>query len=240
VEHSQNKSVTGWPALSHLPLLRYLFSGEDVSNSENEVLIVVTPKLVRARDFASETLEALSVGTDSDIELRPRLDGLQPVAQNSERNPIGESALHDNDVDAAEKRAGLRLDPSTLALKMGETAAVKVMVDNVGDLFSASLILQYDPQILSVEDIQHGDFLSAGPQEVAIVQRIDAKKGKAAIFTTRQPNTAGTSGNGVLMTIIVKRVADGPASLQLQQADARTSRQRAMPMRITGSTVALP
>jgi hypothetical protein len=148
--------------------------------------------------------------------------------------------LNDNDGDAAEKRAGLRLDPSTLPLKMGETAAIKVMVDNADDLFSASLLLQYDSQLLSVEDVQHGDFLSAGPQEVAIVQRIDAKKGKAAIFTTRQPNTAGTSGNGILMTIIVKRVAEGAASLQLQQADARTSRQRAMPVRITGTTVALP
>ncbi|MGE5321923.1 MAG: cohesin domain-containing protein [Actinomycetota bacterium] len=241
-EHSQNKSVTGWPGLSHLPLLRYLFSGEDVSNSENEVLIVVTPKLVRSRDFARESLQALSVGTDSELALRPKEDAMAPVAVNLPRqNPyVQASAVLDTQEDPGEKRSVLKLEPSTLSIKAGETAAIKVRVEDIQDLFSASLLFRYNPQLLSLEDVRHGDFLSGGTQEVAIVQRIDKEKGQAGIFTTRQPNTAGIDGAGVLLTLMVKRLADGPASLQVVEAGTRNSRQKLLPVKIVDGSVALP
>lgn len=241
VEHSQNKAVTGWPGLSRLPLLRYLFSGEDVSNSQNEVLIVVTPKLVRSRDLARESLQALSVGTDSEMIVRPKQEALAPVAANAQQNSFMEarSVVASSD-DPAENRSTLRLEPATLQIKVGETGQIKVLVENIQDLFSASLLFRYDPKLLSVEDVQHGDFLSGGTQEVAIVQRIDKEKGQAGIFTTRQPNTAGINGTGVLLTLIVKRLADGPASLQVTEAGTRSSRQKLLPIRIVQSTVTLP
>ena len=241
VEHSQNKSVSGIPGLSHLPLLRYLFSGEDVSNSENEVLIVVTPQLVRSRDFARESLQALSVGTDSETLLRERGDGLAPVAANPKRGMFMEAgAIVTNAVDSTENPPTLRLEPSTLSIRTGDTAAVRVQLDNVADLFSSSLMFRYDPHLLAVEDVQHGDFLSGGTQEVAIIQRIDKDKGLAGIFTTRQPNTAGVNGKGVLLTLLVKRLADGPASLQIVEVGSRSSRQKAVPIKITQGDVALP
>jgi general secretion pathway protein D len=243
VEHSQNKSVTGWPGLSHLPLLRYLFSGEDVSNTDNEVLIVVTPKLVRSRDFERESLQALSVGTDSELMLRSPEDALAPVALNPEQSSsVQASAAAATPVadDAPETRPQLSLDPATLAIKPGETAKISVKAANIHDLFSASLLFHYDPKLLSVEDVRHGDFMSGGTQEVAIVQRIDKEKGQAAIFATRQPNTAGVDGTGTLLTLMVKRLADGPASLQMTEAGTRNARQKVFPIKITDGKVTLP
>ena len=241
VEHSQNKAVTGWPGLSHLPLLRYLFSGEDVSNSQNEVLIVVTPKLVRSRDLARESLQALSVGTDSEMIVRPKEEALAPVAANAQQSSFMEArAVVASSDDPAENRSTLRLEPSTLPVKVGETAPIKVLVENIQDLFSASLLFRYDPKLLEVEDVQHGDFLSGGTQEVAIVQRIDKDKGQAGIFTTRQPNTAGINGTGVLLTLMVKRLAAGSASLQVTEAGTRNSRQKLLPVKIVQGTVSLP
>lgn len=241
VEHSQNKAVTGWPGLSRLPLLRYLFSGEDVSNSENEVLIVVTPRLVRSRDFARESLQALSVGTDTELMLRQREDALAPVAMNAQQSAFMEAqTIVAQSDDALENRPTLRLEPPTVSLKSGETTAIKVRVENIQDLFSASLLFRYDPKLLSLEDVQHGDFLSGGTQEVAIVQRIDKDKGEAGIFTTRQPNTAGVNGSGILLSLLVKRVADGPASLEVMEVGTRTSRQKLLPVKIAQRSVALP
>jgi general secretion pathway protein D len=241
VEHSQNKSVTGWPVLSRLPLLRYLFSGEDVSNSENEVLIVVTPKLVRSRDFTRESLQMLSVGTDSEMAVHLKENALEPVAVNEQQRAImGARTVVASPDNAMEKPPALRLEPSTLSIKTGETGAIRVRVENIEDLFSASLLFRYDPQLLAVDDVQHGDFLSGGTQEVAIVQRINKDKGQAGIFTTRQPNTAGINGTGVLLTLMVKRLADGPASLQVMEAGSRNSRQKLLPVKIVQGSVTIP
>jgi general secretion pathway protein D len=243
-ERSQSKSVTGWPGLSRLPLLRYLFSGEDLNNSENEVLIVVIPKLVRGREFAHESLQALSVGTDGDLMLRqqeevltPASAGTQPQSTFMEAKAVtlaGDQGLEKDNPPI------LRLDPVVAALKTGERTMIQVQVENVEDLFSAALMFRYDPARLSVEDVQHGDLLSGGSQEVAIVQRIDKDKGEAGIFTTRQPNTAGVSGKGVLLNLVVTRLAEGPATLQLVEVGTRSSRQRALPLKVIKGTVELP
>ncbi|HSM85504.1 MAG TPA: hypothetical protein VLT16_05110 [Candidatus Limnocylindrales bacterium] len=238
-ERSQSKAATGWPGLSHLPLLRYLFSGEDVSNSENEVLIVVTPKLVRTRELAKESLQALSVGTDSDLFLRQQDEAKAPVAANSQAAGgfMEAKALVANSDPEIQNVPKLRLEPGSLSIKTGETAVVQVKLENVEDLFSSSLLFRYDPRILAVEDVQHGDFLSGGTQEVAIVQRIDKVKGEAGIFTTRQPNTAGVNGKGTLLSLLVRRLADGPAKLQLVEIGTRSSRQRILPIKMEESTV---
>jgi general secretion pathway protein D len=243
-ERSQTKSVTGWPGLSRLPLLRYLFSGEDVNNSENEVLIVVTPKLVRGREHARDVLQAVSVGTEGELLLRQQGETLAPVAANSQpKADFMETRAVSPGTDVRQEKENppaIRLEPESLSLKKGETALVQVYVENVADLFSAALRFRYDPHLLAVEDVQHGDFLSEGKQEVAIVQRIDAEKGEAGIFTTRQPNTAGVSGKGVLLSLVIKRLADGPASIQLAEVGVRSSRQRALPIKLVKNNVNLP
>ncbi len=73
-----------------------------------------------------------------------------------------------------------------------------MVVENVNDLFSIPLLLQYNPAVISIEDVQHavsegqhGGFLSGGTQEIAIVKSVNAEKGQAIISATRQPNTAG-------------------------------------------------
>jgi general secretion pathway protein D len=235
-EQSQSKSVSGWPGLSRLPLLRYLFSGEGVNNSENEVLVVIHPRLVRIRDIAKESLSAMSVGTDSEIMLRQKESAMPP----SPRAGAAESHNSGSTMEKQlEQEATLQLEPQKTTVAAGETFPLQVKVENVEDLFSTALLIKYDPQVLSIEDVRHGGFLSGGTQEVAILQRIDKEKGEARLLTTRQPNTAGVNGKGVLLTIMVRHLTAAPGSLQVLEVGARNSRQKAVPMTITQGTATI-
>src|SRR5436309_10710819 len=40
------------------------------------------------------------------------------------------------------------------------TATIGVVIENVNDLFSIPLLLQYNPAVISVEEVRHGGFLS--------------------------------------------------------------------------------
>ena len=105
--------------------------------------------------------------------------------------------------------ARLRLIRKTLNLAPGQTATLGISVDNVSDLYSIPMMLQYDPAVISVEEVQHGGFLSSGNQEIAIVQRVDKEHGQAMIAATRQPNTPGVSGSGTLLGVVVKALGAG-------------------------------
>ena len=128
-----------------------------------------------------------------------------------------------------------------MALKVGQEATVAIAVDNVNDLFSIPLLLQFNPAVISIEEVQqavgqggNGGFLSGGgTQTIAVVDRIDKDRGQAVISATRQPNTAGVSGSGTLVAVKIKALAPGLSSLSIVQVNAKDSQQRLIPL-ITG------
>ena len=106
-------------------------------------------------------------------------------------------------------------------------------MQNAQDLFSVPLLLQFDPAVISVEDVRQGGFLAAGTQPIAIVQRVDKERGQAIISATRMPNTPGVSGSGTLFGIVVRGIKTGTSKLSILQVNARDSQQR--PAELAGS-----
>ncbi len=94
------------------------------------------------------------------------------------------------------------------------------------DLYSIPLLLQFDPKVISIEDVRQGGFLSGGTQEIAIVERVDKERGQAIVSATRMPNTPGVSGSGTLVGIVIKGVAPGNSQLSIVQVNAKDSQQR--------------
>jgi general secretion pathway protein D len=124
-----------------------------------------------------------------------------------------------------------------LTLKAGQTATIGVVVENVTDLFSIPLLLQYNPAVISVEEVRHGGFLSGGTQEIAIVHQPFKDKGQSIISATRGPNTPGVSGSGTLIGIVIKGLAAGSSNLSIVQVNAKDSRQNSIPLITSEATV---
>jgi general secretion pathway protein D len=116
--------------------------------------------------------------------------------------------------------------PGGTTLKVGETSTIGVVVQNVQDLYSIPMLLQFNPAVISIEDVRQGGFLSGGTQDVAIVERVDKERGQAIISATRMPNTPGVSGSGTLVGIVVKGLAPGNSQLSIVQVNAKDSQQR--------------
>jgi general secretion pathway protein D len=69
LEDSDIKSMSGYPGLSNLPVLKYLFSDQHAEKHQNEIVFLMTPHIVRAQEVSPENLRPLDVGTESTIEL---------------------------------------------------------------------------------------------------------------------------------------------------------------------------
>lgn len=245
VEDSETKSISGWPGLSKIPFLRYFFSGESVDRVESEVLIVLTPRIVRLPEISAENMRSILAGTDTNVEVRqqypvaPRPAQEAPAAAPTPAPPAPPPPTGAQPPPAPVESAGparLRFEPASVTLKPGELATIAVVVEDVRDLFSIPMLLQYNPAVISVEEVRHGGFLSGGTQEIALVQRVDKERGQAVISATRQPNTPGISGTGTLIGIVVKGVAAGNSTLSMVQARARDSQQKPITL-VSGEAV---
>ncbi|MBI3664934.1 MAG: hypothetical protein HY236_01705 [Acidobacteria bacterium] len=82
------KTISGVPGLGQLPLLGRLFSSEHLEKSENEILIVLVPHVVRVPDLTDVNMRGISAGTDQQVKLsftQPRDD--HPALPNPESAP---------------------------------------------------------------------------------------------------------------------------------------------------------
>jgi general secretion pathway protein D len=69
LEDSETQSLSGYPWLSRLPILKYLFAQDNRENRETEIVFAITPHIVRAQDVTEENSRAIEVGTGGSIEL---------------------------------------------------------------------------------------------------------------------------------------------------------------------------
>jgi general secretion pathway protein D len=238
-----SSTLNGIPGLSQIPIMQYLVSDKKKDHQESDVLIVLTPRIVRLPDWTKANLRSIYAGSETNVQVKRESEIRTPTAPapaqaapapnpNAAMAPASAGATNPAAApDATAPR--VRFEPGTLNLKAGQTAVVGIAVDNVTDLFAIPMMVQYDPAVISVEEVQHGAFLSGGNQEIAIVQRVDAEHGQAIISATRQPNTPGVSGSGTLLGLVVKAKAPGNAKLSIVQVNAIDSQHKVIPL-VTG------
>jgi general secretion pathway protein D len=248
-ERIDSKTVNGWPGLAQIPLIKYLTADNKTDHQENDVLIVLIPRIVRLPDWTRANLKPISSGVEQNITTRREIDIRTPGAVKPapaaptqappQQLPAPPAATATPTTDPNQAAATnpqsprLRFDPQALNLAPGQTATLGISVENVNDLYSIPMMLQYDPAVISVEEVQHGGFLSSGNQEIAIVHREDKEHGQAMIAATRQPNTPGVSGSGTLLGVVIKALAPGTTNLSIVQVNAKDSQLRPMAL-LTG------
>jgi general secretion pathway protein D len=260
ISRVDTKTLNGWPGLARIPVMRYLFSTDNVERQEDDVLIVLTPRIVRMPDWAKLNLRAISAGTESLPGARREMDVKAPTSNPAPQanpapqgpagvvptSPLAPAQANPSPVTPANPGTApqaqvsgprIRFEPSTMNLSPGQTTTIGVVVDNVTDLFSVPMLLQYNPSIIHVEEVRHGGFLSGGTQEIAIVQRADNDHGQAIISATRQPNTAGVNGSGTLLGVVVKGIAPGTTNLSIVQVNAKDSQQKPIPLVTSEATI---
>ena len=250
-----SKIVNGWPGLAQVPFIKYLTADNKVDHQESDVLIVLIPRIVRLPDWTKANLRPVASGSEQNITTRhasdvrtptqPKPDQLAPEQAPAQQAPAQQQPMSAVPVPATNgtgtaapgaagvQGARLRFDPQTLNLAPGQSATVGISVDNVTDLYSIPMILQYDPAVISIEEVQHGGFLSSGNQEIALVQRVDKEHGQAMIAATRQPNTPGVTGSGTLLGVVIKALAPGTTNLSIVQVNAKDSQQKSLAL-LTG------
>ncbi len=234
ITKTDTKQLNGWPGLARVPILGHLFSDDNRSSDDDEVLMILTPHIVRMPEWTKSNLKALYAGSETNVQTKRasemRAPQPQPPTASQPANEQSPTAQANGQAPSNSAQSGrpaqVRFEPRSLSLKPGETMTVGVVVENVSDLFSIPLLLQFNPAVISVEEVRHGSFLQAGDQEIAIVQKVDNEHGQAIISATRQPNTAGASGTGTIIGVVIKGLAPGTGTLSIVQVSAKDSQQR--------------
>ena len=254
IQRSDSVTVDGIPGLSKIPLLRYLFSTEDNNASDNEIIVVITPRIVRLPEILEqETSLALlgSSNTPKYLGSPKQLIGEIPVpgTGNGQASPpqagSGATAPHapGSTLEAppqasdrpAPRLAFVRLVGPSEPVGRGSRFRVGVSIANAQQVHGLSFNFRFNSDLLRLVEVQGGGFLSSDGTSVALAERLENSLGRAVISMTRPPDSAGVSGSGLLMNLNFEAVGTGDAAISFgPDSVLRDSGQTPIPASLAG------
>jgi general secretion pathway protein D len=70
LQEGETQSISGYPWLAKIPILKYLFGQETKDRRETEIVFAITPHIIRAEEVTDENLRMIDIGTANSIALR--------------------------------------------------------------------------------------------------------------------------------------------------------------------------
>jgi len=253
-EDQDVKTLSGFPWISQVPILKYLFSSEHTDKRRNEIVFVLVPHIVRAQELTRLNQKSLDIGTGNVIDLR--MGSMQTVPA---QQPAGAPAAQPGAPQPpATQQPGMQqqpaptttqpgappagpammsFDPATPTPTAGSTFSVNVQMSGGQNVYSVPVQIAYNPNVLQVENVSNGNFLSQDGQAVALVHREDAATGTLQVTATRPPNSGGVTGGGNVFTLTFLAKGPGTSPLTITRAAVKDASMNAVPVTGTAGTV---
>jgi len=195
------------PLLGDVPLLGRLFSSQKDDRQKTEIVMSITPHLIRNIQRKAPVAESFWSGTEA--TLRTRTIQLGVVGQSSGATAAS-SALSAHPSAAVATPATAAIDMSGLQLqlsapdkvKLGQVFAVEVKLDSKHTLRAAPLQLAYNPAAYEVISVQAGDYFSRGGS-LQFSHVVDKQSGRISIGLSTS-DAKGLAGGGGLVKVELK------------------------------------
>lgn len=253
ITDSDSISLEGIPGVEKIPLIKYLFASETKIRSEAEVIIVITPHIVRLPDFQDSDLENLAImgsgisprfigkplqlGAGKTAEARPAT--AQPALVQPPATPAGapSAATEPARQLPVPRLAFLKLATPSPEVTSGSRFTVSALIENAQNVGALSFSLSFDPKAVRLLSVEDGGFLSKYGRASSVAPQIDNENGKVTVSITRPGGNGGVGGNGVLANLQFEAVGPGRAQISFSQANVLDGAQTAQPTSSSGTQV---
>jgi hypothetical protein len=102
-------------------------------------------------------------------------------------------------------------------MKMGETAAVSLVIMNARDLTGIEMVVTYDPAVLEAVEVAPGTLLTLDGSAVGVERGLEAGRVRAKL--TR---ATGVAGSGMVASIAFRGLRPGPAVITVESLTFNT------------------
>lgn len=231
VRRNRESSRTGWPGLSEIPLLGRLFSDQQDVNNQTELVLAVTPRVLRnVRQPLAHEAETW-VGTELAPRLRPyggfnaRPEGAVATGKAAPRAGTSAQAIPTAGEPKARTGAAEVAPPSVKLqlmgpqqVKLGQTFEVQLALDSSIPLRGLPAELDFDPAHFAFVDAVEDAYFRQSDAQTRFSKAADAGLGHATLGVIRVQAT-GAQGQGRVLTARFKAISAGPgAEIRLVRA----------------------
>jgi general secretion pathway protein D len=206
----ERKTIKGIPGLKDIPGLGRLFGSEDTTIEQTDVIMTITPYIIRAVKSGPEDTKPIWVDVDA------------PAS--GAAGGVFEEDMLDRDLNpeaaqrALQQRRGSDLAANMVALSPADANAVigrdirlAVNVRSDQDVSALSLTINYNPRVVFLKDVSEGGLTRQLGAQTPFLKNIDNAAGVCTIGFSSPQMGKGAKGGGTLATLLFEAKSAGEA-----------------------------
>ncbi len=225
ISNDERSSASRLPGLGDLPLAGRLFSNQRDENNRTELVLAITPRILRNVRQPDASEAEIWVGTEANTRLRP--PGGRPITV---EGPAAPGAPGGAAPGGGAPRSGAAPAPPPVSaalqlawrapkeVKLGDTFTVGVDLNSGFALRGAPLRMSFDKDRLALVEVQEGDYFKQGQVPTNFTQNVDSGSGRADFGILRTP-MSGTPGQGSVVNLTFRATTAGTAEVSVRGFD---------------------
>lgn len=213
LKEEERKIHSGIVGLKNIPILGGLFSGTDNTIQQTDVILTITPRIIRTIPLTEEDMKPLWVG----------LQGITASERRAERPPE-ESRLRAKPEEAAPAaRRGqnqVMLSPPNFEARQNRDIRINTNLRLQEEVSNLSLNISFDPSVIRLKEIVRREFLNRLGENVPFLENIDNSSGVCTIGFSSPDIGRGLRGTGTIAVLVFEPVSQGECIISITQVSA--------------------
>jgi general secretion pathway protein D len=220
----ERKSLKGIAGLRNIPLLGSLFSSTDQTITQTDVILTITPYIIRPLAIDEEDLEPLWIGLGSIAPSRRAGRRVPEEPFELEQRLVRERL---EETERAREEAGenrIFLNPTDLRVPLGREFRINVNMRSQQEIGNLSFNVSFNSGILNLKEIVQGGLIRQLGAGVPFLKNIDNSSGMANIGFSSPQIGKGIKGAGRIATLVFQASEKGEGSISLSGVTANSPR----------------
>lgn len=219
ISQDERTSASRIPGIGDLPLVGRLFASQRDDVQRSEIVLAITPRIVRAIRRPDLNQTEFWSGTENLVRSRPlALPPSKPApGKPQDQAPMqGMAPVPQEQAPANPMPVSVRLSAPP-EVKVGETFTVLVQVKADQPVRGLPVQLQFPAESLEIVDAAEAEFFRQGDARTSTTQSLEQAQGMASMAVLRN-DAEGAKGEGTAMTFRFKALAAGAPEIRLAAA----------------------
>lgn len=240
IKDEERKSKVKIPLLGDIPVLGRLFSSTDDNTIKSDILMSITPNIVRAVEIPDKDIQSFWSGTEESYDTKPlfvaseaksskpaektaaKMAVLDTMAKREPQPgaPAGEPAKPDKTLQADTASDAivsmLELKPAATSVPVGQEFRIEIAAGKVRDLYGAIVTLSYDPKVMEFKSASEGPLMKKDGQQTSFLFSNNIKAGTVDVYMTRIGDVGGIEGADSLCTLTFQAKSGGAGDLAIK------------------------
>ena len=242
IQDEERKARIKIPILGDIPVIGRLFSSNDDGTVKTDILMSITPNIVRNMELPDKDAQSFWSGTEEAYDTKPLFVTASGKSTKSSAKPVDKTAMLESMARreplatpvvteparplTAPTGTGplavpvaatlLEIIPPDTAVQVGQEARFEIVAGSVKNLYGAILTLSYDPKIVEFKSASEGTLLKKDGQQTSFLFSNNVKTGTVDLYMTRIGDVGGVDGAGGLGTVVFQAKSSGTGAMVLR------------------------